>query len=162
MTSFGPPDPRPPVPAEDPPLPVTAVPTPPLAYPEYAGYAPPQGYAAPATGYAGYPPGYPGYPGYSGYPALTYQRRTNGLAIAAMTTSIVGIPLLSCYGIGVFVSLAGAIMGHIARRQVREREEDGGGMALAGIIVGWIGVGLSLLVVAGLVFFFVAMANGSR
>jgi len=155
MTSFEPPDARPPVPAEDSPLPVTAVPTPPPAYPEYAGYAPPQGYAAPVAGYAGYAPGYPGYAGYQ--PA--YQRRTSGLAIAAMTTSIVGLPLLSCYGIGVFVSLAGAIMGHFARRQITERGEDGGGMALAGIIVGWIGVGLSALIIAGLVVFFVAMAG---
>jgi hypothetical protein len=119
----------------------------------------------PAAGYPGYPseyqgyPGYPGYSGYPGYPAPVLQRRTNGLAIAAMTTAIVGIPLVSCYGFGLFVSLAGAIMGHLARKQVAERDEDGGGMALAGIITGWVGVGLSLVVVAGIVMFFVALAG---
>jgi hypothetical protein len=164
LTAFVPPDPRLPVPPEESALPVTAVPTTPSPYP---GYAPAQysGYGVPAAGYPGhaseYPgyPGYPGYAGYPGYPAPVLQRRTNGLAIAAMTTAIVGIPLLSCYGIGVFVSLAGAIMGHIARKQVAERDEDGGGMALAGIITGWVGVGLSLIVVAGMVMFFLALAS---
>jgi hypothetical protein len=72
------------------------------------------------------------------------------MAIASMTTSIVGLPLLMCYGLGLPVSIVGAILGHIAKRQIRERGEPGDGMALAGIIMGWIGAALGLLGVAGL------------
>jgi hypothetical protein len=84
------------------------------------------------------------------------------MAIGAMTTSIVGVALLSCYGIGFFACVAGAILGHVARKQVAERNEAGGGMALAGIIIGWIGTGLGLLGVALFaVFFFTVVASSS-
>jgi len=117
----------------------------------------------PAYAVPGDPSGYPEYavPGYQGAAIGYAPRPTNGLSIAAMTVSIVGLPLLTCYGIGLFVSLAGAIMGHIARRQVKDRGDAGGGMALAGIIVGWIGVGLGLLIIGAVVFFFFAMAASS-
>ena len=64
------------------------------------------------------------------------QRKTNGLAIGALVTGIAALPLSFCYGVGgILAGLVGAILGHVARRQIRERGEDGGGMALAGIIV---------------------------
>jgi hypothetical protein len=44
-------------------------------------------------------------------------------------------------------------MGHKARRQLRERNEDGDGLALTGIIVGWIGFALSLVMILALVAF---------
>ncbi len=37
------------------------------------------------------------------------------------------------------------IMGHISRRQIRERGEQGDGMALAGLILGYIGVVLGII-----------------
>jgi len=110
----------------------------------YAGakspYPPPGGeqYAAPMPGYPGpgaYPP--PGaYPGYA-MPAA----RTNTLAIVALVLSLVGFA--SC---GITAPI-GAIMGHVARKQIRETGEEGDGMALAGIIVGWIMTALMLAVI---------------
>ena len=95
------------------------------AYPQpepYPGAAyPAGGYVAPQAAY------YPGYPAYA-YPPPA---KTNGLAIAAMVCAIAG--LATCISAPV-----GAILGHVARRQIRERGEAGGGMALTGIIVGWI------------------------
>jgi hypothetical protein len=85
------------------------------------GYPPP---AYPTSGYVAPPAAYPGY-GYAG-PA-----KTNGLAIAALVCALVG--LFTC-----LPATVGAILGHVARRQIRERGEDGDGLALAGIIVGWI------------------------
>ena len=38
-------------------------------------------------------------------------------------------------------------MGHVARKQIREQGQTGEGLALGGIIVGWIGFGLSIAVV---------------
>src|SRR5262245_53824683 len=78
---------------------------------------------APAPYYA--PPGYaPGQP--YGQPTYVVSPPTNGLAIASMIVSLVGF------------GPVGAILGHIARRQIRERGEQGDGFALAGIIVGWV------------------------
>jgi hypothetical protein len=112
-----------------------------------------QAYGAPAYGTSPYgAPGYgtpPGQPGY-GYPYAA--PKTNGLAIAALVVSL--ISLVSCPPAG----LAGAIMGHLSRRQIAQRREEGAGMALAGIIVGWIGVALS----AGLALFFFAILASSN
>ena len=61
------------------------------------------------------------------------------MAIAAMVLGILWI-----YWIGSILAL---IFGYIARTQIRERGEAGNGMAIAGIVLGWVGVaGLSLLV----------------
>ncbi|NGZ99818.1 DUF4190 domain-containing protein [Nocardioides sp. W3-2-3] len=55
------------------------------------------------------------------------------MAIASLVVSIVGLGLC-CGG----PSIVGAILGHVARKQIRERGEGGAGLALAGVIVGWI------------------------
>jgi hypothetical protein len=62
---------------------------------------------------------------------------TNGLAIASMVLGIVWL-----WWIGSVLAL---IFGYIARRQIRERGQSGGGMAVAGIVLGWIGIGLLVL-----------------
>jgi hypothetical protein len=112
--------------------------------------APQPGYAYPAYGAPGYgaPPAGYGDPGY-GYPYAA--PKTNGLAIAALVVSLVS--LVSCPPAG----LAAAIMGHISRRQITERREEGAGMALAGIVIGWIGVALS----AGFALFFIVIIASS-
>jgi Domain of unknown function (DUF4190) len=79
-----------------------------------------------------------------GYPTA---RPTNGLAIGSLVTSIAAF--FVCGPIGV----VGAIMGHKARRQLRGRNEAGDGLALTGIVVGWIGFALSLVMILALVAF---------
>jgi hypothetical protein len=86
---------------------------------------PPPG--APLPGAYGQPYGYPYAP----------PRRTNGLAIASMVLGIVWL-----YWVGSVLAL---VFGYIARRQIRERGENGGGMATAGIVLGWIWIGLLVL-----------------
>lgn len=93
-----------------------------------------------------------------GYPDPYYQpaRPTNGLAIAAMVVSIVSIVTCPCP-----LGIPGALMGHAARRQIRERGESGEGMATAGIVIGWITTGLVVLVIAFYVVLFVIIGvNG--
>lgn len=107
-----------------------------------AGYGQ-AGYGQPQYGQPGYPPsGAPasyGQAGYGGYGPPTYvPQPTNGLAIASMILSIAGF------------GPVGAIMGHVARTQIRERNEQGDGFALAGIIVGWVTTGLFVLLCCGL------------
>jgi hypothetical protein len=85
--------------------------------------------------------------------------RTNGMAIASMVVSIVGIVGLCGYGVGGLIGIVGAILGHVSRRQIRERGESGDGMALAGIIMGWIATALGVIIIAAIVIFFVWASN---
>ncbi|MER7330425.1 MULTISPECIES: DUF4190 domain-containing protein [unclassified Micromonospora] len=101
----------------------------------YAGgdpYAGTQPAAQPAP--AGYPP--PAYPAY-GYGA---PQKTNGMAIAALVLSLVGFT--SC-----ITAPVGAILGHVAAKQIRQTGEGGEGMAKAAIIIGWILTGLLVLLI---------------
>jgi drug/metabolite transporter (DMT)-like permease len=90
-----------------------------------------------------------------GYPyGYAPQRPTNGMAIAAMIVSIVGVATICGYGVGpVVICPVGAILGHVARKRIRERDEKGDGMALTGIIVGWVGLALGLLATAFFAWF---------
>jgi hypothetical protein len=106
------------------------------------GYTPP-----PPPGY-GYPPPTPGGYGYSpGYPAPPPQGAvTNGLAIASLVCSVVG---LACMGFGSFL---GVIFGIIALNQIKKTGQGGHGLALAGVITGGIVTAcwVVLLIVGGI------------
>src|SRR4051812_39582303 len=115
----------------------------------YGGAPTSPSYAVPAGSPVGYPPAYPAYP-YGG--PMPAQPRTNSLAITAMVLALVGL------GCGLTAPI-GAIMGHVARRQIRQRGEGGSGMALAGIIVGWIVTVLYLAYIAFLVIVIVYAAR---
>jgi Domain of unknown function (DUF4190) len=121
--------------------------------------------ASPAGYQAGYQAGYPAqaypaqaYPAYGyGTPAVAVPAQsTNGLAIASLVCSLAG--LFTC---GV-TSLVGAILGHVARRQIRERGEGGDGLALAGVITGWIITVLALLGVAAYVVFVIILVSSTN
>lgn len=112
----------------------------PYPQPPYAvrpGYRPPYD----AGGYVGYGPSYWSY----GPPT----RATNGLAIASMVLGILWL-----WWIG---SILGVIFGHIALHQIRMSGEGGRGMAIAGLVIGYLGLLTGvLLVIIGL-----AAASGS-
>jgi hypothetical protein len=97
--------------------------------------------------------GYPGQPGYPqpGYPQPGYPipRPTNGFAIASLVLGIIWI-----YWVGSILAL---IFGYIARKQIRERNESGDGMAIAGIVLGWVGIGVLVIV---LIFVIIGIATG--
>jgi hypothetical protein len=61
-------------------------------------------------------------------------RQTNALAITSLVCGICQIPFWFLAGIPAI------ICGHIARSQIRQTGEDGDGMALAGLILGYLGV----------------------
>ena len=76
-------------------------------------------------------------------PYYTAPRPTNGLAIASMVLGIIWL-----WWVGSILAL---VFGYIAKRQITERGEGGSGMATAGIVLGWIGVGfLALFIVFGI------------
>jgi hypothetical protein len=68
-----------------------------------------------------------------------------GLAIAALVVSCAGVLGLCTYGVGGVLGLLGAIFGHVARRRIARNGTGGAGLALAGIIVGYILTGMFLL-----------------
>lgn len=77
--------------------------------------------------YSPYGPGVPPY----GYPPVA---TTNSLAIASLVVSILSLTV--CAG---FTGFIGAILGHVARGQIKRTGEQGGGLAMAGVIIGWLG-----------------------
>lgn len=104
------------------------------------------------------PPGYGVPPGYAQpYPAypMPTGRTTNGLAIAALILSLAG--LATC----AVTSIVGAIMGHVARRQIRERGEEGDGLALGAIISGWVITGLYAIGIVGYVVVIVMLISNA-
>ncbi len=95
-------------------------------------------------------------PGPSGYPQHGYpqqpQAGTNGMAIASMVMGILWL-----YWVGSALAL---VFGYMARKQIRESggQQQGNGMATAGIVLGWIGVAVLIVLVA---LFIVAAVAGS-
>jgi len=118
-------------------------PTPPVSpvQPEQPGYAVQPTYQAPTYPQASYPQGDYTQPyAQSPYGTAAYAGPgTNSLAIASLICSLAGLIV----GISAPV---GAILGHMARKQIRTSGEQGDGMALAGIIVGWSLTGIFLCV----------------
>lgn len=77
-------------------------------------------------------------------------RRTEGLAIASLVLGIVGI--VACPLVGSILAL---VFGNRAQERIRNDPMlEGEGMARAGVILGWIGVGLAAL---GVVFWVLAL-----
>lgn len=102
------------------------------------------------------PSGPPTDPSYSGYPygPPPQPRGTNGKAVAAMVVSLAG--LVSCPLVGAI----GIYLGYRAREEIRRTGEEGDGMAQAGIIVGWVGIGLTVLTLCG-IGVFIALSAGA-
>lgn len=68
---------------------------------------------------------YPQNQPYSGY--APQSNKTNGLAIASLITSF-------------FISIVGIILGHIALSQIKRTGEGGRGLAIAGLVIGYLGL----------------------
>lgn len=70
------------------------------------------------------------------------RRPTNGLAIVSLVASLVGVTIVPFIG-----SIVGVVTGHMARRQITETGEEGAGLATAGLVIGYVGVGLIVAIV---------------
>lgn len=82
------------------------------------------------------------YPQTYGY-GYSQAKSTNTLALLSMIVSLVSIVFAG------FFSLVGVIMGHIALKQIKQTGEEGRGLALIGLIVGYVQLGLIVLGVIG-------------
>ena len=110
--------------------------------PEPEGYGPPPpGYVPPpAYGQQGYgpPPGH--YPGQQRMPG------TNGMAIGSLVCSILGV-----FTSGL-LAIPGVVLGHLARGQIRQTGQGGDGLALAGLILGYLMIAFALMAILFFVF----------
>jgi Domain of unknown function (DUF4190) len=93
-------------------------------------------------------------PGFGPSPSYAYPSAagTNPLAIVSLACSLLGLVLL-------FPAIAGVICGHIARSQIRESGQHGAGMALAGLVIGYVWLILLVFVV---VVFVVLLVSPTR
>jgi hypothetical protein len=71
--------------------------------------------------------------------AYLYAPRTNPLAIASLVVS------LGSLIVAVLPAIVGVVLGHLALRQIAQRGEAGRGIALGGLITGYVLGGLGLL-----------------
>jgi Domain of unknown function (DUF4190) len=83
----------------------------------------------------------PTWTGGAGYPGM----QTNGLAVAALVCGVAQIMA------GPLTGIPAIILGHIARSRIRQTGEQGAGLALAGLILGYVGLVLFIILVIAVI-----------
>ena len=73
---------------------------------------------------------------------VTPLARTNGLAIASLACG------LAQFAFGPLATIPAIVLGHVARSQIRRTGEQGAGLALAGLVLGWGAVILGIVLIA--------------
>ncbi len=82
-------------------------------------------------------------------------RQTSTLAVVSLVFGILGWTLLPFLG-----SLVAVVCGHMARGEIRRAQGalEGDGMAVAGLVLGYLVIGLSVLAVLAAILFFGGLA----
>lgn len=125
---------------------------PPSGFPSAGQAPPPSPYSSAPASSGSAPSGYPVADGYSSPPVPGYWPQppapgfvpvtsTNGLAIASL---VLGILWLFWVG-----SLVGLILGLVALRQIKNRNQRGRGIAIAGIVLGILGLVVLVIGIIG-------------
>lgn len=68
--------------------------------------------------------------------------RTNGLAIASLACG------LAQFAFGPLATIPAIVLGHMARSQIKRTGEQGAGLAVAGLVLGWGAVILGIVLIA--------------
>ncbi|WP_328354328.1 DUF4190 domain-containing protein [Mycobacterium sp. NBC_00419] len=119
--------------------------------PGHQRYGPPNPYSSAETRYPPPPPSdsgsfirypdaapqpviYPTQPISVGYVVPVVVRSTNSMAVASFVCSLLCLSVL------------GVIFGHVALSQISRSGEDGKGLAIAGLVIGYILVGIGVLI----------------
>ncbi|MEU3721972.1 DUF4190 domain-containing protein [Streptomyces sp. NPDC031705] len=155
-SAYPPPAPAPsaypsPSPAPHPGYPQPPAPGPAYGYPAQPGpgaYAYPGGPVQP--GHPGYP-GYPGGPGVPGYPyPYAAPPASNGFGVASLVLGIISVMACATMIGPIALGIAAVVFGALGRGKAARGEATNGGVALAGLILGAVGIvlgiGMTLLV----------------
>jgi hypothetical protein len=86
-------------------------------------------------------------------PWRTAPARTNPLAAGSLACGIGQLFF------GPLATIPAIVLGHMARREIRRTGEDGAGLATAGLVLGWMGAALVLLVSLSMVAFVALLAR---
>jgi len=121
--------------------PASNEPTPPPAYSPPAAPA----YGAPAPAYGAAPAAPQAYTS-QGYGTPGVQDKWNVLAIVSLVSAF-------------FVSLAAVICGHIALSQIKKTGEKGRGLAIAGLVLGYLGILSGIIVIVFFIIVTIAAVN---
>lgn len=131
-------------PAGSPPYPYAYPPSPPGG-PASAG--------APGTYPGGYPPPPMPYGTYPGSPPGPTGPR-NGMGVAALVVAIIALVASCSIAGGLVLGVVAVILGFVGRARVKRGEADNGGVALTGIVLGFVAIVVSLAFIALYVGFF--------
>jgi len=134
----------------------------PYSGPQPAPYGAPQypssGYQP--TPYSGYPGTYPQAPGYPqsaygqsnyGYPA---QNLSQGFAVTSMVLGIVGIVLFWFPFVDLVAPILAVIFGHIGLSKANQGTAGGRGMAIAGLVLGYIMLAIAATLLIIMIVFY--------
>ncbi|MBW8312806.1 MAG: DUF4190 domain-containing protein [Rhizobium sp.] len=85
----------------------------------------------------------------------TTPRQTSALAVTSLVTGVLGWTFLPLLG-----SLLAIITGHMARAEIRRAagQMDGDGLAIAGLVLGWAAVVVTVLTILAVILFFGGLA----
>lgn len=78
----------------------------------------------------------------------------NALGVWSLVLGILSVVMLFSCLVGFLAAIPAVITGHLSRKAQREGLADNGGLALAGIITGWVTIGLTILAIAGFAVLF--------
>ena len=84
------------------------------------------------------------------------------MAVASFILGLLGLVGLCAYGFGVVLSILAVVLGHMSRAQIRRNADDGDGLAVAGLVLGYVAIGIiavGLLLIVGV---FITMAVASK
>jgi len=86
---------------------------------------------------------------------MSHVRQTSSLAIVSLVSGILGWTLLPFIG-----TIVAIITGHMARGEIRRAPErlDGDGLAVGGLILGWVAVALWIVGIAFIFLFLGGLA----
>ena len=102
-----------------------------------------------------YPGGYPPQP-YGGYPPPVPVAPKNGLGTASLVVAI--ISLFTLFG-GVVLGIVAVVLGLMGRGRVKRGEATNGGVAMAGIVLGFLSIIVSIAAFVVVGVFGVALFN---
>ncbi len=89
--------------------------------------------------------------GYGGYPPVP-SRPNNTMAVVSLVAGICGLTVLFFVG-----SIVAVITGMMAKKEIARTGEEGSSLATWGVVLGWIGIGLGVLIGLAFLLFWGAM-----
>jgi len=80
--------------------------------------------------------------------------KTNTMALVSLISGVVG-----WFAVPFIGSIVAVVTGHMARSQIRQSggSEDGDGLAIAGLVLGYVGLALAVIGIVLVVLFFIGV-----